>query len=44
MDLELLNKITTEIEPQTLVECYNVLQNTLQAVEHTLRNFDVLDG
>ena len=26
MDLELLNKITTEIEPQTLVECYNVLQ------------------
>ena len=39
MDLELLNKIATEIEPQTLVECYNVLQKTLQALEHTLRNF-----
>ena len=39
MDFELLNKITSEIEPQTLVECYNVLQKTLQALEHTLRNF-----
>jgi len=39
MDLELLNKITTEIEPQTLVECYNILQKNPPSFRAYVKKF-----
>jgi hypothetical protein len=41
MDSDLFNKITEDIDPETFVDCYNVLQKNLQTLEHVLRNFSI---
>jgi len=41
MDSCLLNKITDEVNIETIIDCYNMLQKNLQIIEQRLSNFGV---
>ena len=41
MDSSLFNKITGEVNIETVIDCYNMLQINLQAIEQRLSNFGV---
>jgi len=41
MDSDLFNKFTDDINIETVVDCYNALQENLQTMEQKLRNFGV---
>ena len=39
MDSTLFNKITEEVDIETVVDCYNILQTNLQTTEQRLNDF-----
>ena len=39
MDSGLLNKITDEVNIETIIDCYNLVQKNLQIIEQRLSNF-----
>ena len=41
MDSSLFNKITEEVNIETIVDCYNMLQTHLQTIEQRLNDFGV---
>ena len=41
MDSGLFNKITDEVDIETIIDCYNLLQKNLQTIEQRLSDFVV---
>ena len=41
MDSSLFNKITEEVNIETIIDCYNILQTNLQTIEQRLSDFGV---